>query len=224
MIDLEERWRVREEAEAAAAGLTVEEYRSKEQEERKARQVESARREAIRLERERRSSLLAAGVPLRPLESAEAPIDTPALREAWRDVDLLVLAGTPGVGKSVAACVWLCINGDREGCIPSWRWIQAGEIARGFAYDAEAFKSIVSVRALVIDDLGLEYLDQKDRYLSTMEEILSARYANRRPTLLTTNLTPEKFKERYGERLVSRINEDGAFVVCGGEDLRRRAA
>ena len=205
---------------ARSRGITVEELIRADEKQQREEAVRRARQE----EANTRESLLRAGVPLRTLESAEQPIDTPALREIWEPADLLVLAGNPGVGKSVAACVWLIRSSSTESYTGSWRWIQAGSIARGFAYDEDAFGLITQVHALVIDDLGIEYLDQKDRYLSTLEEILSARFANRRPTLLTTNLTPEKFKERYGERLVSRINEDGAFVVCGGEDLRRRTA
>ena len=103
------------------------------------------------------------------------------------------------------------------------RWIQSGDLARGFAYDPDAFDAIANVWALVIDDFGVEYLDKKGRYTTTLEEVLNRRFARMRHTMLTTNIIdPAVFAERYGERIASRIHEDGAFIVCAGEDLRRK--
>ena len=213
MNDFETRFYERERKEAEAAGMDVEAFRVV-----KADRVIAEMRN--REESEAKEEMVNAGFPARTMDSVSNLFMSPALGEIWRSADLLVLAGPPGVGKSVAALVWLMLPRDR------WnhgkKWVQAGELARGYAYDEGAFASITRAQSLVIDDLGIEYLDQKDRYLSTLEEILSARFANKRPTLATTNLTPEKFKERYGNRIISRINEDGSFVVCGGEDLRRR--
>lgn len=166
--------------------------------------------------------LISVGVPDRTMDAARADmVHTDAIEAIAAARDLTVLSGRPGVGKSVAACLWLVANGSRDG----YRmWIQAAELSRGFAYDPEQYWKAAKAHALVIDDVGVEYLDKSDRYLATFEELLSKRFACKRRTLLTTNLAPAEFKTKYGERIASRINEAGKFVVCVGQDLRRRVA
>jgi DNA replication protein DnaC len=169
-------------------------------------------------------ALMRRGVPERTARASIATITTEAqVQASERTEDLTILGGEPGVGKSVAACLWLwrLCNGKPE-CM---RWIQSGDLARGYAYDREAFEGLVGAYALVIDDLGLEHLDDKGRFLELFEEIISKRFSKMRKTLVTTNITdPALFAKRYGERIVSRIHEDGAFVVCGGRDMRRKPA
>jgi DNA replication protein DnaC len=165
-------------------------------------------------------ALVRRGVPERTAKASIAAFETDAVVQARGADSLLVLAGIPGVGKSVAALLWLIekANGKPE-CL---RWVQSGDLARGYAYDQEAFEAIANVYALVVDDLGVEYLDERGRYLCTLEELLSRRFGRLKKTILTTNITdPDLFAERYKERITSRTHEDGAFVVCAGEDLRR---
>jgi DNA replication protein DnaC len=168
-------------------------------------------------------ALMRRGVPERTARAAITAIETDACRQAKEADGLMVLAGNTGVGKSVAALLWLIdrANGKPE-CL---RWVQSGDLARGYAYDQEAFESVAGVYALVIDDLGVEYLDDRGRYLSTLDELLSRRFARMRKTMMTTNIVdPAIFADRYKERITSRTHEDGAFVVCGGPDMRRRPA
>lgn len=209
------RWEREEQEEAERLGVSLELMRSLKAAD---NAVADLKRRAEEEEKSIRSQFAAAGVPSRILATCLADvITTDATRAIFRDVDILVLAGGPGRGKSVAACAWLCLG-------QSIRWVTAGSLSRGIAYDEDAFNALARAGRLVIDDLGTEYQDQKDRYLATLSELLDARYGNQRPTCLTTNLGPDEFKARYGERLASRINEDGAFIVCGGEDLRRKTA
>jgi DNA replication protein DnaC len=167
-------------------------------------------------------TLIRRGVPARTARAAiRAPFDTDASRSAVAARErLVVLSGHVGIGKSVAAALWLLSKA--QGKPECMRWIQSGDLSRGYSYDADAFDAITGVWALVVDDFGVEYIDEKGRYTTTLEEILSKRFARMRLTLLTTNVTdPIEFSQRYGERLASRIHEDGAFIVCGGDDLRR---
>lgn len=177
----------------------------------------------MKLDRHTVPALIRHGVPERTARAAASATETEVTKSISATDSLIVLGGLPGVGKSVAACLWLA-NVSR-GIPECMRWVQSGDLARGYAYDQDAFESLARVFALVIDDFGVEYLDDKGRYLSTLEELLSKRFARMRRTLITTNITePAVFAVRYGARIASRIHEDGAFIACKGPDLRRRAA
>jgi hypothetical protein len=202
----------REQNEASTAGMSLDEYRAQ-------CRSEEKRRDVAKENKNTEEVLASAGVPQRAIEAMVGSVlGTDAMRQCMRDDAILVLAGGPGRGKSVAACAWLMFSAT------GMRWVSAGSLSRGVAYDEEAFQKLVRVGRLVIDDVGTEYQDNKDRYLATLMELIDARFGMVRPTLITTNLTPAVFAERYGERLTSRINEDGAFVVCLGDDLRRTKA
>jgi len=74
---------------------------------------------------------------------------------------------------------------------------------------------------LVIDDLGTEpvYKNVTEEYLLM---ILSERLSNGMPYIVTTNLTQTQLLERYGDRILSRLNDkhSGVRIEINGEDLR----
>ena|GEM_PF-1930517 len=79
------------------------------------------------------------------------------------------------------------------------------------------------VYVLAIDDLGREYSDQHGRWLAELDLLIDDRHEMRRPTVITSNLSPKEFIERYGERIADRIRQTGLVVNCVGESLRRKA-
>lgn len=175
------------------------------------------------------------GVPLKDI----APIRAEAIREtdavkaldgSWR---LLALSGGPGSGKTTAGTLWL------------WRYVDAAvkqadvyqpnqrlpivfttavRLSRWQRYDSTKMETLLSADRVVVDDLGAEYLDEKGFYLSLLDELVNERYANLKPTLLTTNLDVIAFRARYGERIADRIRECGRFVSVGEKSLRRKDA
>jgi DNA replication protein DnaC len=76
---------------------------------------------------------------------------------------------------------------------------------------------------LVIDDLGEEFNDTKGNFLAVLDEAVSDRIANLRPTVITTNLDVEAFKLRYGARVTDRIRGSGRWFAVAGESMRGRA-
>lgn len=165
---------------------------------------------------------IAAGFPRRALEAADrADPTTDAMKKsaAWRarGCDLLVLSGKAGCGKTVAA-TWLASElapyRARFGC--------AAEFATSSRYQEETRERWFTADCLVLDDLGMEFADNKGSFAVDLDSLINTYYADRRKLIITTNCTASDFKARYGERISDRVREAGEFIWCGGESLRRR--
>ena len=80
---------------------------------------------------------------------------------------------------------------------------------------------LLSVDLLLIDDLGTEprYNNITVEYLFSL---INERVLSRKHTVIATNLTPSNVKERYGERIYSRLSDDntGGFFELKGDDIR----
>lgn len=86
----------------------------------------------------------------------------------------------------------------------------------------EAFKRACSVDVLVLDDLGSER--RTDWTADRVSAVLVARYDDCRPTIVTSNLSPEALEVATGVRICSRLYDDALRVAVGGEDRRRAKA
>ena len=182
------------------------------------------------------------GLPARAIDRVLAGnlVETPALTEVRGANDLLVLAGSAGTGKTIAAVAWIHAHvaapalwhdiGERDrnpcvrfkGHVPTW--ISASQLARVSHYDQAAVDRIAKAPRLVVDDLFSEYVDAKGFFSSLLDEIIDARYSGLRPTIITTNLDAAGFVARYGQRIADRVRESGRFFNCGNVSLRRRTA
>jgi DNA replication protein DnaC len=174
---------------------------------------------------------------------------TPAIEATAGDHWITVLSGGTGSGKTMAAVYWLRERvRDDAGTYyglrtwtPNW-WdnshgariigtsfygkrppvfVTAAELSRVGHYDAQAVAKLTKAPYLVIDDLGVEYLDKNGFYASLLGEIVDERYEARRPTIYSTNLSVALFKERYGERFADRIREAGRFMNVTIPSLRK---
>lgn len=72
---------------------------------------------------------------------------------------------------------------------------------------------------LAIDDLGAER--PSDWTQERLYELIDERYAERLPTLVTTNVPLSRIGEFVGERVASRLAEMCTVVPLTGEDRRR---
>lgn len=126
----------------------------------------------------------------------------------------LILVGQNGCGKSCAAA-YACAN------FPGTEfWVSAEDLGRTYAdYSDDAKRARRRIRRaelLVIDDVCTE-LDQV-RVCAALVEALEHR--KQRRTIITTNITPDGWKERFPDpRLHSRL-KDAEFVPDHGPDLR----
>lgn len=74
---------------------------------------------------------------------------------------------------------------------------------------------------LIIDDLGVESI-LRNITIETLYEIIEYRLANKKHTIICTNLTMIQLQERYGYRISSRISSarNTALMQLLGKDLR----
>lgn len=197
--------------------------------------ADRARREAEE-EQERRDRLMCHlvehGLPIKDLQRATSGEcdETPALvatRASFERGDtILVLSGPRGIGKTTAAAWWLCQRRERKQYVSTSppRFVDSGQLSRWPRYNEERMRELTRARALVVDDLGVEFADQKGAFFSLFDEVANSRYAAELPMLITTNLPANEFKARAGERIVDRIREAGRFEALKGQSLRGRHA
>lgn len=176
----------------------------------------------------KRRDLIFQGCPKKDVDLvvSQALKDTDALRASQLSIEdgktLVALSGGYGTGKTTAATWWALRAWPRIEDFETFpvMFISASKLSRYPRYDGMAMNRIIFARALVIDDLGTEFNDKNGSFLSTLDEVVNARYANELPTLITTNLPAKDFKIRYSERIADRIREAGAFVPVKGESMR----
>lgn len=123
---------------------------------------------------------------------------------------LLVLAGSPGCGKTVGATWGAAWSGGRL--------VKALDLVRAGLYPADPgfWPRLFAEKLLVVDDLGAEPLDAKGFGIAAITDLVDRRYDGARKTIVTTNYAQDEFKARYGvgpgARLWRRIVEVGRWI------------
>jgi hypothetical protein len=191
------------------ASWTDEDWAAQDARVRKSKDDEKAAAEADRI-RNRWPELLDAGFPRRAVEAAKrADEKRPSIAKvaAWdaRAHSVLVISGPARCGKTVTATWWAA----RQESVPAF--VRATTFAASSRYDRDTRASWFDAPALVLDDLGSEYLDAKGSFLVDLDELVDVFYGDLKPLLITTNCKVEQIKSRYGERVRTRLRECGRF-------------
>lgn len=82
----------------------------------------------------------------------------------------------------------------------------------------EKMVEMTQQKYLFIDDIGSE--KTTDFVIEFLYLVVNKRYENEKRTVLTTNLSLDDFREKYGDRILSRISEMCVLVEMTGEDRR----
>ena len=139
----------------------------------------------------------------------------------------LVLTGGGGLGKTFllnSIFERVTSRGFSAVRITAFRMFEAmrqQHVGNDEKYDG--FTALIEAPLLLIDDLGTEPM-MRNITVEYLFTLLNERAAAKRHTVVATNLTPTELKERYGERVASRLLDKNAGVtaLCHGKDLRRR--
>ncbi len=133
-----------------------------------------------------------------------------------------VLCGGCGSGKTTlvkAVQNLLCYLNipvpDGHGKVWGLRLCDAKETAYLARTDYPAFLSLMRAPMLAVDDVGIEPLEVMEygNVVSPIVELLTQRYDGQLFTLLTTNLTPDGIRKRYGDRIADRLNEMAVVIL-----------
>ena len=136
---------------------------------------------------------------------------------------LIILTGNPGTGKTVIA-TWL--GHKRAECGKSaGKFLTAYELfgrmkqCWGKNEDAEAVLAVwKKTPFLVIDEAQTRAGTEWEN--NVLDELINARYAAMKPTILIANLTLETAQKSLGPRIMDRANECGGVVDCSWASYR----
>lgn len=87
--------------------------------------------------------------------------------------------------------------------------VDAKYIAYPCKNNYEAYRKLITVNMLGIDDLGTEPSEVMDygNVYTLVIDLLTKRYEEQLFTIITTNLTTSQIREHYGDRIADRLNE-----------------
>ena len=135
----------------------------------------------------------------------------------------VLLTGKSGLGKTFllhAMANRLIERGMNVLTVSAYQFFQS---ARESYFEREnSLDELMEVPVLMMDDLGSEPL-MKNVTVELLFSLLNERLIRGKATVISTNLTLEELRERYTERIVSRINDPRTSLVIAleGQDLRK---
>lgn len=139
----------------------------------------------------------------------------------------LFIYGANGVGKTHASCALLkeiASQGYSTYCILSDALKAAYIDGARFDSDNTIIQRVESVDFLLLEDLGKEYNGNGSGFAELcFENLLRKRCRELLPTMITTNLSPIAFKERYKQSAASLAMECMVAVELRGSDRRAQA-
>lgn len=162
--------------------------------------------------------------------------------------DILILSGPLGCGKTYAGYIGACFYlWNLFGCrvdLDEWNEIEKDydQIRDQYVFDHRVkdkfkrigcrellkspFAKIETDHAkhdgiLLLDDLGREHFTDAGYGIAEWDYFFDVRYAHMLPTIITTNLTPEEFRQKYNPRIYDRLRECAVWSQFKGGSLRK---
>lgn len=161
-------------------------------------------------------------------------IELKTILEKWCDnfplitKNKITLIGETGVGKTFFAKCMASRLLDRNYSICFMTAFEMNSIMLKYHTNFDSDKELILLpllesEILFIDDLGIEQI-YNNVTINYILLVLSERERLNRPIIITSNLSPENFLNRYGERIFSRLSDknNSLMIKVEGNDLRPR--
>ena len=141
------------------------------------------------------------------------------------DYHNLFFYGTVGTGKSFLSCCVAKELMDQGHSVIYFGATGLFDLLSNAAFHTKdreerqnAYSDLYRCDLLIIDDLGTELTNQFTS--SQLFSLLNVRHLGKKSTLISTNFTLAQLRDRYSDRIFSRITSN--FEVCrlAGEDIR----
>ena len=136
----------------------------------------------------------------------------------------LLLFGAPGLGKTHLSAAIAREVSDKGFSVV---YDTAGRVFQRF--EAQKFtreenaeddvERVMNCDLLILDDLGTEMTTAFVQ--SALYQIVNGRLMEKRSTIISTNLSPEKLAQRYSPQIASRIEGEYQILPFVGTDIRR---
>jgi DNA replication protein DnaC len=136
----------------------------------------------------------------------------------------LTLMGSSGLGKTFLLNCVAKHAMDRDIGVLKLTAYQMFAVMRASHMDEDdgrrQFEDILRVELLLLDDVGSEPMF-KNITIEYLFIILNERTVHRRQTAIATNLSARDLRERYGERVTSRLLSGSSYIIqLTGRDIR----
>ena len=142
----------------------------------------------------------------------------------------LLLYGNTGVGKTfLTNCIAKELL-DRSYTVVYLTSLKLFDILETYKFDRDLSQTqknaslsyILNSDLLIIDDLGTELNNSFTS--SQLYHCIDTRLTNHRSTIISTNLSFDDLRERYSERIFSRITSNYTLLKITGDDIRLKKA
>jgi len=136
----------------------------------------------------------------------------------------LLLFGNPGLGKTfLSAAIAREVSGEGFSVVYDtaahiFERFETQKFGREEGADSDV-ERILGCDLLILDDLGTEMTTAFVQ--SALYQIINTRLMERRSTIISTNLSPEKIAQRYSPQVASRLEGEYQILPFVGEDIRK---
>lgn len=137
----------------------------------------------------------------------------------------LFFYGTVGTGKSFLSCCVAKELIDRGNLVLYFSASQLFDILSKSTFDKDSPEAVAGISddicgcdLLIIDDLGTELTNSF--VSSQLFSCLNSRHLRKKATIITTNLSLGELRDRYSDRIFSRITSNYDICKLTGQDIR----